>query len=234
MFNRKRSYPSTNGPTGITKQRALGGRTLTYRPAAPVMGSSRWNMSRRMASKETGYVDLALASYDCDTTGSIVLLATVAQGASVNQRVGKKIMWKSLQCRGTINNRTTAIANDVAFLIVYDKRPTGVLPTITDVLVSANSSSFNNDANSGRFMILKRVDQVLIGNTTTPATGQEEKDCSFFLDLKAKAGIFKAAGTGAINDIEEGALYLITVGDNAPGNGAAYATLAFRTRFLDV
>lgn len=185
-------------------------------------------------SRESGFVDLATATYAMDTTGSIVLIPTVAQGASVNQRVGKKVMWKSIQCRGSYFNGTTGVANDVAFLIVYDKRPTGVLPLITDILVAANSQAFNNDANSGRFRILKRVDDVLIGNTTTPTTGQEDKDCSFFLDLKGLPCVFKAAATGAINDIEEGAIYLVTVGDNAPGTAAAATNLSFRTRFLDV
>lgn len=41
-------------------------------------------------SRELGYVDLALTGFNFDTTGSIVLLNTVAQGASVNQRVGKR------------------------------------------------------------------------------------------------------------------------------------------------
>lgn len=210
---------------------------------ATVAGRASGRYTSRMSARlqrapgvprESGYVDLALATYALDTTGSIVLLATVAQGASVNQRVGKKILWKSLQCRGSIFNRTTGVVNDTALMVVYDKRPTGALPTITDILVTANSNAFNNDANSGRFRILKRMDEVLIGNTTTPATGQEEKDCSFFLDLKGLQGVFKAAGTGAIGDIEEGAIYLVTVGDNAAGTAAASANLAFRTRFIDV
>lgn len=187
--------------------------------------------------RESGFVDLANASYNLDNAGgatSVTLIATVAQGASVNQRVGKKIMWKSLQCRGTMNNRTTSVANDVAVMIVYDKRPTGALPAVTDILNTATAASFNNDANSGRFRILKRIDEVLIGNTTTPTTGQEEKDVSFFLDLKGMPSVFKAAGTGAIGDIEEGALYLVCVGDNAAGTAAAYLTAGFRTRFIDV
>lgn len=189
---------------------------------------------RAVASKDTGFVDLASGAYAFDTTGTIVLLATVAQGASVNQRIGKKAMWKSLQCRGTLNSGTTTTIADGAFLVVYDRRPTGSLPAITDILVTANSTSFNNDANSGRFQILKRVDFVHTGNSTTPATGGECIDGSFFLDLKNKPVVFKAAGTGAIGDIEEGALYFVSVGATVPGTAASVGTLAFRTRFQDV
>ena len=55
-----------------------------------------------------------------------------------------------------------------------------------------------------------------------------------FLSLRSLPCAYKAAGTGAIGDIEQGALYLITVGDNAAGNTDSDAILAFRTRFLDV
>lgn len=201
-----------------------------YLPAQIGRGLNR----RGVASKETGYVDLASAQYACDTTGSVTLLATVAQGASVNQRVGKKIMWKSLQMRGNLRSNSATTISDNAFLIVYDKRPTGALPSITDILVTANSAAFNNDANSGRFRILKRVDAETVGNITTPATGQEAISEDFFLDLKGLPCVFKAAGTGAIGDIEEGAIYLVTCGDQAAGNTAGTLVASFRTRFVDV
>lgn len=217
--------------------------TMGKRPAKPLVNRLAAARSRGVYSprylasvkaKETGFVDLALAAYACDTTGSLTLIATVPQGASVNQRVGKKIALKSLQCRGSLVVNTATTLVDTAVLIVYDKRPTGALPTITDVLVTANSESMNNDANSGRFRILKRLDMVLMGNSTTPATGQESKELDFWLDLKGASCVFKAAGTGAIADIEEGALYLITVGNVAAGTSAATAGLGFRTRFYDV
>lgn len=195
--------------------------------------SGRGLTSRKLVgSRETGYVDLAVASYALDTTGSITLVATIAQGTTVNQRIGKKAMLKSIQCRGFMNANTTAITNDVAYILVYDRRPTGSLPAITDVLVAANATSFNNDNNTGRFKILKRVDTQLIGNSTTPATGQEIHSEDWFLKVNRRI-IFKAAGTGAIGDIEEGAIYLVTVGVVAAGTAAATLTCSFRTRFVD-
>lgn len=190
---------------------------------------------RGVASAETGFVDLASGAFAIDTTGTIALIATVAQGASVNQRVGKKIIWKSLQMRGNSENSSTAGFNDCAMLIVYDKRPTGSLPAITDVLATANSGAFNNDANSGRFRILKREDWVMVSRPLN-LTGTESSAVSndFYLNLKGLPCVYKAAGTGAIGDIEEGALYCITVGDKAAGTTAAQGNFAFRTRFVDV
>lgn len=224
---------STSGrPRDERKPKAV----KTYFSGAQARGSARGPTIRRaIANKETGFVDLAVANYPMDTTGSVTLIATVAQGASVNQRIGKKALWKSLQARGQSFNGTTATINDVAYIIVYDRRPTGALPSVTDILVSANAVAFNNDANSGRFKILKRVDQILCGNNAAAANQLENmaKSEDFFLDLKGLQVCYKAAGTGAIADIEQGALYLVTVGSAAAGTAAATLAISFRTRFVD-
>lgn len=217
-----------------------GGRaTKRARPARYMASSSavsgRYVRVRNV--REPGFVDVAQADYALDTTGSIVQLNVVPQGAGTSQRVGKKIMLKSLQCHGHIHtNQDTEILH-TSVLIVYDKRPTGILPAITDVLVTANSNSFNNDVNSGRFSILKRWDDVLIGGDDavgTPQTSNNAKSSDWFLKLTGLPQVFKAAGTGAIGDIEEGALYLITVGNIAAGVLAGIANLGFRVRYIDV
>lgn len=190
-------------------------------------------------SRELGYVDLGHSNYACDTTGSVTLLNTVAQGAAVTQRVGKKIAMKGIQCRGSSQNASDADFNDIAYMIVYDKRPTGALPTVTDILVTASSNSMNNDANAGRFSILKRVDKILIGNSSVTGvvanfpSDSIALDESWYLDLKGREVVYKAAATGAIGDIEQGALYLVTVGNNAAGASAAVLSVGFRLRFLD-
>lgn len=190
---------------------------------------------RGVASKETGFVDVAPAGYALDTTGSVTLLNTVAQGAAVTQRIGKKIILKSLQCRGQMFNNSAAVNNDVAFLIVYDRRPTGALPAITDILVTANSIAMNNDANSGRFKILKRCDALLQGAPAATMGEGPGFSIDFYLKLRGLPTVFKAAATGAIGDIEEGALYLITIGDEAASATlAATMSAGFRTRFIDV
>ena len=218
-------------------------KTRTPRNRSMVVVRQAQRFSGRVASKETGFVDVALATYGLDTTAgttNVVLLNTVAQGATVNQRVGKKIVMKGLQCRGNIQNNSAALVNDVAYMIVYDKRPTGALPSASDILVSNISTVMNNDANSGRFRILKRVDDVLVGNTSATGavanalTEASIKAADWYLDLMNLPVVYKAAGTGSIADIEEGALYLLTTGTAASGTSAASMLAQFRIRFLDI
>lgn len=242
----KRSYgnslKSYGGRTRRAKYTSRVGRPMIGRNSGPGRSgfSSNFFRLQRAYKNEMGYLDVAEATYPLNTTGSVTLLNAVPQGAAVTQRVGKKIVMKGLQCRGAMNNDSTAILNDVAYLIVYDKRPTGALPTITDILVSISPNSMNNDANAGRFSIVKRVDEVLIGNSSVTGaaanalTESTIKGCDWWLDLKSKPVIYKAAGTGAIGDIEQGALYLVTVGGSAAGTADASMTSSFRLRFVDV
>ena len=142
-----------------------------------------------------------------------------------------------VQIRGTVQANATTVSNNGAWLIVYDRRPTGSLPAITDVLSSATAISFTNDANSGRFQILKRWNDTILGNVGT--AGQQTDKSSVVVDESSSRCAPCLAPTRLLaparsGDIEQGALYLITVGDNAAGNTDSDAILAFRTRFLDV
>ena len=185
-------------------------------------------------SKESGFVDLAAATYACNSTGLITLIATVAQGTSVNQRVGKKIQWKSMQIRGTVQANATTVSNNSAWLIVYDRRPTGSLPAITDVLSSATAISFTNDANSGRFQILKRWNDTILGNGHgRSADGQAKRRRRRVPPLRsclAPTRLLAPARSATSNKAP------------LPDHGGRQrgwqyrldAILAFRTRFLDV
>lgn len=188
----------------------------------------------RKSKVEKNFVDLAPASYAANTTGSITLLATIPQGASQSQRIGKKVMMRSCQIRGECVADTTTATSMASLIIVYDKRPTGSLPAITDVLVSANANSMTNDVNSGRFKILRRINYSLNGNNLT--AGQQTGTTGYFIDdfFKInKRAVYKAAATGAIGDIEEGAIYGITVGNQAAGTADANFNVGYRFRYTE-
>lgn len=191
------------------------------------------NVVRRATPQEVNYVDLATAIYGANSTGTITLIATIAQGASVNQRIGKRAYYKSLLVRGFCYAGTAGIIADAAYLIVYDKRPTGALPAITDILTSTSSTAFMNDNNTGRFEIIRRKDFMIIGNGTTPQTGMESMNIDEFVPLNKRPITFESVGTGAIGDIDMGALYFVTVGSVPMGATSPLIEATFRTRFTE-
>lgn len=197
--------------------------------------AAKTKYGRKFASpKETGYHDVGSTTYDMSTSGSILHLNVVPQGTTVISRVGKKYMLKSIQFRGrSIAGSATTVA-DGAYMIVYDKRPTGSLPSITDILVSVNSESFNNDSNSPRFQILKRVDRIFTGNSSTITTDGCAHTEDFFLKLRNLPVVCKFGTAGTIGEISDGALYMVSVGNVAAGTSAPSISGQFRIRFLDV
>jgi len=192
--------------------------------------------ARSLRSKDIGYVDYTIAGLSINTTGSLTLMATIPQNSSQSGRVGKRIIFKSIQMRGLALADTTATINDCSIILVYDRKPTNALPAVTDVLVTASPSAMNNDTNSGRFKILKRIDFVLTGNSTAPASGMEayNTDCFYkFPGGKDSEGTFKAGADGVIGDIEKGALYLLLVGNVAAGTADVTLNGIIRTRYWD-
>lgn len=187
------------------------------------------------AYKGTGYVDTSVSPIAGNTTGSIALLNTVPQGTSVNTRVGKKILLKGLQMRGTVNGDSNCITSQFALMIVWDRRPSGALPAITDILDTVSPVSFLNDSNSSRFHVLWRYDSVNIGASTSAQTDTQAQVFNEYVKIPKnyKQTSYRALGTGAIADIDEGALYFVAVGGNVAGTGDSIGSMAFRLRFYD-
>lgn len=183
---------------------------------------------------EAGHQDVSVATRRFNTTGVIVHINAISQGASQAQRVGKRAALKSLQIRGTCQNGTAAVNNYGALLIVYDKRPTGALPAVTDVLETASSYSFMEDSNASRFRVLRRLEYDFQGQGGATNSDDFHHIVNEFINLKMLPVIFKDTGTGTIADVSEGALYAVWVGNNATGADLdAFSNLGFRLRFVD-
>jgi len=219
------SGPSRGVPIRVTGPRMRGGQFSSGGRGARQFGVR--------AGNESGFLDTAIAVYALNTTGSLTLLNPVPQGAATSQRVGKRIALKSIEAHGNIIAGNSGLSADFSYMIVYDKRPSGNLPNITDVLNTVSPYSFNNDNAGSRFQTLKRVDGHTVGGNGTTLTAKSMHDFDWFMSLKERPTVFTNLGTGAIGDIEEGAIYLITMGNEA-GALAPNANVAFRLRYIDV
>lgn len=199
------------------------------------MPRAQFTKLTRRKGQEVNFKDTAQATFAMNTTGTIALLTTIAQGAAQTERIGRKISLKSIQVRGRAFSNATTLTTAGAWMIVYDRRPTGTLPAITDILVAADSRAFTNSVNVGRFAIIAREDYAFTGNNLTAAqqTDNSIQVVNKFYKMKGKPMVFKAAATGAIGDIEQGALYAVSVGSSAASTADADVELAFRTRFWD-
>lgn len=92
------------------------------------------------------------------SSGTVVALSTVGQGASESQRIGRSILIESIavngeallpSAAGTSNNTDT-----IRMITFIDTQPNGALPGVTDVLESASRLSHYNLSNKDRFAII--------------------------------------------------------------------------------
>lgn len=186
-----------------------------------------------VGSQSVGYWDVDMSTVGwtvpLNTSGSVTLLNDIVGGVTNKDRIGNRIWLKSLQIRGMAYLNTAANNCDCFFAVVYDKKPTGALPLIGDILSGPVAGvlmphRLNNVDNEGRFEILKRVDFVLT-KTTYPAITVQ-----FYTKLD-KLSVYKTKING--RNFEEGALYLIAGGDYPSGTTAATLQVNSRVRFTE-
>lgn len=189
-----------------------------------------------VSRQEKNYVDIALAQYAADSTGTITLLNGIAEGDDNTQRNGRKAKMLSCQINGSGQNVAgNTVPQKIRFLLVWDNAPNGAAPTISQILTTVNSESFPLVDNEDRFTILRDM-KIVLGPNVTTAT-QTYIDMSIApLDFYRKINSdTKFNGTGAtIASIQNGALWGVTVGNNVAGVNAANFQYTSRVRFTDI
>lgn len=178
-------------------------------------------------------------AYDYATP--VALLATIAQGTTTQERIGRKCQLTSIQLRGEIraSSIATATVAHAVLTIVYDKRPNGVLPTLSEIYEGTNPEALNNENGFDRFQILKRWDLSVIGNLAAAGnqTAKSQYIVKKYIKLKNKPACYKtdAPGVaGTITGITEGALYTAISCDHTVASTLApHIQVSTRVRFRD-
>lgn len=214
------------------KKRVYARKPRSY--AARYMPSS----STRYAVPEKKCVDVASATYLCDTTGSVTALNLIDEGTTESSRIGRRVQIKSVQLRGMVDpvdGSTSACFARV--MLIWDKQVNGVIATIAQILSAATSNSFMNLDNRERFVVLmdKPFAVGAFSNVATTAYAQSPTvhAVNEYKQLPANSyTIYDGTGSG-IGDINTGALYLVTIGNQAAGAGARLVATT-RVRYTDL
>lgn len=148
------------------------------------------------------------------TTGAMCVGLT--QGSSASQRIGQKIMIKSIQIRAFIYSSTGTAdpgSGVVCCQLVLDRDAKGAAPVITDIFTSANmKNGMINIGYSERFKIIKKFDwNVGPSTVNTTATTFAGPDVCHLLDYyhKEDIPIRYTGATGAIGEITGNNLFLV-------------------------
>lgn len=157
-----------------------------------------------------------------------VLLNGVGTGATATDRVGRKILMKSLYVRYALNrSATTTLGANVRIVVVYDRQPNAAPPGITDVFLADAFLSPNNLSNRDRFVIL--CDEV---TESIDAAGPSTQAGTIYKKINLET-TFNAVAASDITTITTGSVYMFV----AQSGQAATANLALnaraRIRFTD-
>jgi len=171
---------------------------------------------------EKKFFDTAL-SFSFDATGEVPAtgqLVLIPQDKTQSGRDGRQCTILSVQIKGRIIYAPGAggtAATNIFLMLVQDTQANGAAAAVTDVLTGTNlATAFNNLANSGRFVTLKKWKW-----TMSPAAGVSTaynnttrhmdyyKKCMIPMEYSSDTGaiteiksnnLFLLAGTDAIND----------------------------------
>lgn len=140
-------------------------------------------------------------------------LNVIAAGAAVYERIGAKIMIRSIRIRTGWTGAATPCLGIVRVAVVYDRQPNGAAPAIGDLfqdLRTAGATTTDlmsgvNIGNKNRFTILR--DQSFIFDTTHLTTALD-----WFIPCRLQTEYRASAGT--IGDISTGAVFLVMAAQN--------------------
>jgi len=221
----------------------------TYQPRTAVSRYSPQTQAFRPhpSAIEKKVNDLVTATYQVNTSGSFTLLANPTLGSDFNNRIGRKVLLKSLYVRGRIGTEPAlsgveAIvpAQQARMILFVDLQPNGAAPAVTDLLVEALPTSQLNLNNRDRFMILCDKQYCfdpyyLVTSTATQTLASCNRQIYNIKKYKKlnQEMIFNGTNGGTIADITSGALYMFWIGNKAASATDANAVLSTRVRYVD-
>lgn len=203
---------------------------------------------RRGADAEKKVADVGPGQFSANTTGQFSLLAAPVPGNDFTNRIGRKVLLKSLYIRGIVTCELAdqdgptvgASPAQLARMIIFeDKQPNGAAPAVLDLLTSATSQAQLNLNNRDRFKIIRdeqfALEAYAYSTTATQAVASLSNafDIKMYIKLNIEM-IFNAGTAGTIADITSGALYMFWIGNRVAGTDDATAALSCRTRFIDM
>lgn len=162
----------------------------------------------------------------------ITCLNEVVQGATSYNRIGAKIVIKSVHIRfNLVLDGASAKTSNARVMVVHDHQPNGAYPVFSDILSDNISTipdfgSSANMANKDRFTVLRNMFYNLSINGQRGVMVDEH--------IKCRIETMYKSSTGTIGDITTGAIYLVAFADySAAASYTQINDMQVRVRFYD-
>lgn len=189
-----------------------------------------WANPSRMAERKfkDTLSQSATITFGAGTFTAPAILNGLTQGSDATNRIGRKVIWKSLYLRMTAALAATSTGGgNIRCIIVYDKQANAAAPAVTDILVQDAFTSPNNLNNRDRFVTL--CDQI-----TDPigAATEFSAHIEYFKKINLET-VFNSGNAGTIGDIQSGSLYIMFAQQGTIATASGQITWSTRLRFDD-
>lgn len=222
-----RSLASVARSAGVMKSRMM--------PSPVVAGFTRQSgfYGRFGKGGELKFFDTTLGSTAFATAGVVFSpsLNLIPQGVTESTRVGRKCTVKKINMMGFLSlaSGTAQTSETYRVMVVLDKQANGAAATVLNVLQTADEKSFNNLANSNRFIVLKnwygsmnKTADIGTNINSTVKTFKWNKTCNIPIEFSGT--------TGAIGTIQSNNIFLIGLTSTGATLVLSHTT---RVRFSD-
>jgi len=221
---------------------------------AGVMGRPVTTYNSRVPMATRGYrpnptelkvFDIAVNTYNVNSTPIFQTLCLPQLGSDMTNRIGRKIVLKTVQIRGTLQIADAAIQppgqqevalQRVRMILLWDTQPNGAVPALLDVLTFNDPSAQLNLDSRDRFKVLRDKMFVLgpyINDTASSKYNTEKSAVNVKIFKKLDLETIFSTSTGAVADIKSGNLLCLWLGISAGLNGPAEFVGSYRVRFDD-
>lgn len=191
------------------------------------------------------------------TNGDIIPLNLIQQGTASWNRTGRRIQTLNIRCKGVLSSSHTVLANgnlqsnNVKLMIVYDKQPSGILPTFDTIFGTTNQNGSINTTyfspvkytQTNRFKVLKEAIFNFNPTNSAGATANDlvvmNQDFEIFVPITEADQDTLYNGQSSpmtIADISSGGFYLIArslISDPAISTVSITQASFGRVRYMD-
>lgn len=202
---------------------------------APLRTGGFYGGYYRRGREELKIIDTEDVATGFLSAGAVTLLNGVAQGTDYTNRIGRKILLKSLLFRMSIlpSSGASATTGDVVrVLIVYDCQTNAAAPAVTDIITAASYNNPMNLNNRDRFKII--ADKFISMGASTYAAGAltDGSPTAKQFKIYKKFNMEEIFGnTGAtVGSISTGGIFVLTI---SLGNQLTNYDFSSRIRFTD-
>jgi len=232
----KRARPHKSGRKSTkTKSHKSGG--SSYSGAGNVTATRTVAVERVMTKMEKKNIDTELnqnSGLGVETAISpiVSLVTPCVPGATAVNRLGRKILVKSLFIRGRI--WATSGMTGAAFLriiILQDREPNGALPTIANVMATDEIVGLMNLNNGQRYKVLGEID---LGGEGLSLANRIGATFQRYIKTNIVVSYKDGAGAGDATDVLANGIYAVTyIGGGSMGAASCNMIANVRVRFVD-